>query len=401
LYDNKTFTFGPNYIIPKPLDPRVLMYVAPAVAKAAMESGVAQAPIKNFKAYKEKLEALNSFSRGFIRASINRMKAFRRSSKKGVPKIIFPEGHSTKILRALNSLKKEKIMEPILLGYKEVIQEKIKELELEEIQDITIHRPVEHKNYNKYVQMLYEKRKRKGVMLSEAERLAASPFYFSALALEAGDVQGLVSGATQNYADCIKPLLQVLGAKKGEVVAGFNMLLIRNKVLFFADTTVNIDPTSEQLAQIAINCADTALHSYRVKPKIAMLSYSNFTGKKGNPKKMQEATQIVQRLRPDLTIDGEMQADTALNPDIVQRIFSFCHIKDGANILIFPNLDSGNIAYKLVQQLGEGEVLGPLLLGLKKPAHVLQRTCTVNDAINTIILTTLQAQQFMAQEAKE
>lgn len=393
-YANKHFHFGPDYIIPKPFDPRVLMNVAPAVAKAAMETGVAQRPIKDLNAYRDSLEALNSQSRGFIRSVINRIRATASSAKNDVPIIVFPEGTSTKVLRALNSIHHEKIVRPIILGYPDIIEAKIKEHELDEIKGIPIIQPSKHKNYEKYVEAFYEARKRKGVLMAEAERLMADPYYFSAMAVKMGDAHGLVSGATNNYSNCVRPILQVIGTGRGQVASGLNMVLIQDKILFFADTTVNIDPTAEQLAFIALYVSKVAQY-FKIEPRIAMLSFTNFTGQQASPKKMQEAVRILNEKHPELIVDGEMQADTAINADIMKRIFPFGKIKGGANILIFPNLDAGNIAYKLVQQLSGGEVLGPFLIGTKKPANVLQRTCTVNDIINTIVLTSLEAQAYL------
>jgi malate dehydrogenase (oxaloacetate-decarboxylating)(NADP+) len=393
-YANKHFHFGPEYIIPKPFDQRVLMNVAPAVAKAAMDTGVAQKPIADLKAYRDSLEALNSQSRGFIRTIINRVRAKSSALKKDVPTIVFPEGTSSKILRALNSLQHEKIMNPILLGYPEMVHAKIKELELDELKDVPILHPSKDKNYQKYVQAFYEGRQRKGILMAEAERLMADPYYFSAMAVKMGDAHGLVSGSTSNYANCVRPILQIIGTGRGQVAAGLNMVLINDKMLFFADTTVNINPTAEQLSYLALYVSKVAQY-FKIEPRIAMLSYTNFQGQHESPRKMQEAARILREKHPELIVDGEMQADTAVNPDIVNRIFPFSHIKNGANILIFPNLDAGNIAYKLVQQLSGGEVLGPFLVGTKKPANVLQRTCTVNDIINTIVLTSLEAQAYM------
>lgn len=393
-YSNKHFHFGPDYIIPKPFDPRVLMNVAPAVAKAAMDSGVAQKPIADLTKYRESLEALNSQSRGFIRSTINRIHAKSHATKSDVPIIIFPEGTSTKILRALNSVYHEKIIRPVILGYPEVIREKIKDLELEDLKNIPIVQPSKHKSYEKYVQSLFESRKRKGVLKTEAERLMSDPHYFAAMAVKMGDAHGMVSGATNNYANCVRPILQIIGTGRGAVACGLNMVLFEEKILFFADTTVNINPTAEQLASIAIYVSKVAQY-FKIEPRIAMLSFTNFTGEHESPKKMQRAADIVREKHPELIVDGEMQADTAVSPDIMKRIFPFSSIKTGANILIFPNLDSGNIAYKLVQQLSGGEVLGPFLLGTKKPANVLQRTCTVNDIINTIVLTSLEAQAYV------
>jgi malate dehydrogenase (oxaloacetate-decarboxylating)(NADP+) len=393
-YSNKHFHFGPEYIIPKPFDPRVLMNVAPAVAKAAMDTGVAQKPIKDLKVYRESLEALNSQSRGFIRSIINRIKTKSQAAKADVPIVIFPEGSSSKILRALNSIHHEKIIRPVLLGYPEQIQAKIKELDLEELDEIPIVQPSKHKHYEKYVTALYESRRRKGVLMAEAERLMADPYYFAAMSVKMGDAHGTISGATNSYSNCVRPILQVIGTGRGHVAAGINMVLIRDRILFFADTTVNINPTAEQLASIAIYVSKVAQY-FKIEPRIAMLSFTNFTAQYESPKKMQEAARLVKERHPELIVDGEMQADTAVNADIMKRIFPFSEIQNGANILMFPNLDAGNIAYKLVQQLGGGEVLGPFLVGVKKPANVLQRTCTVNDIINTIALTSLEAQAYM------
>jgi malate dehydrogenase (oxaloacetate-decarboxylating)(NADP+) len=209
-----------------------------------------------------------------------------------------------------------------------------------------------------------------------------------------GDAHGLVSGATNNYATCVRPILQTIGTGRGQVATGMNMVLLDERILFFADTTMNIDPTAEQLASIAVYVSKVAQY-FKVEPRIAMLSYTNFTAATASPQKMRRAAELVKEMHPEVIVDGEMQADTAVSPDIMKRIFPFSHIKNGANVLIFPNLDAGNIAYKLVQQLSGGEVLGPFLLGTKKPANVLQRTCTVNDIVNTIVLTSLQAQAYM------
>lgn len=392
-YKNQIFHFGPEYIIPKPFDSRVLLKVAPAVAKAAMDSGVAQKPIENFHAYHERLEALQSTSRGFIRTYINRIRSKAVAKGEGLPMIYFPEGRSTKILKALNAIAKEGVMRPVLLGYEDQVKTKIKELELENLNDIPIYQPARHPKFKTYVQTLYEMRRRKGVMQAEAERLMSDPNYLAAMAVHLGDADGMITGATQNYANCVTPILEIIGTGRRRTASGLNIMLIKDRMLFFADTTVNIDPTSEQLANIAVHASRVARY-FNIEPKIAMLSYSNFSARLENPKKMKEAVRIVKERYPDLIVDGEMQADTAVNPEIVERIFPFCEIKGGANILIFPNLDAGNIAYKLLQQLGGGEVLGPFLMGVKKPANVLQRTCTVDDIVNTMVLTALESQAY-------
>ena len=393
-YSNKHFHFGPEYIIPKPFDPRVLMTVAPAVAEAAMKSGVAQKKIGDLEAYRESLEALQSSTRGFIRSVINKVKTKATASKQDPPIIIFPEGGSSKILKALSSLHREKICRPVLLGYPEQIRERIQELELDELLDVPIVQPSKHKHFAKYCDELYELRKRKGVLFTEAERLMSDPYYFAAMAVRMGDAHGTISGAQNTYGNCVKPILKVIGTGRGRVASGLNIVLHKDRILFFADTTMNINPTAEQLAAIAVHASRVAMY-FKIEPRIAFLSYSNFAGEHESPRKMQEAARILKSRHPDLVADGELQADTALNPDIVQRIFPFCEIKDGANILIFPNLDAGNIAYKMIQQMGGAEVLGPFIMGVKRPANVLQRTCTVTDIVNTIVLTALEAQAYM------
>lgn len=393
-YSNKTFHFGPEYIIPKPFDPRVLMTVAPAVAKAAMDSGVARKPIQDLKAYRDQLESLGSVSRGFVRGVINRIHMNKKRTKKDAPIIIFPEGSSSKILKALASIQNEEIIRPVLLGYPEQVQQKIKELDLEEyFVDVPIVQTSQHKHFQKYVQTFYEERQRKGILLAEAERLMANPYFFSAMAVHLGDADAVISGSLNTYANCVRPILQIIGAGKRHVASGMNMVLIQDKILFFADTTINIDPSAEQLSSIATHVARVARY-FGIEPKVAMLSYTNFTGDSASPRKMRQAVEVLKKKHPDLIVDGEMQADTAVSADIVERIFPFCEIKGGANILIFPNLDASNISYKLIQQIGGGEVLGPFILGINKPANVLQRTCTVNDVINTIALTALEAQAY-------
>ena len=392
-YANRVFHFGPEYIIPKPFDSRVLLKVAPAVAKAAMNSGVAQKPIADLQAYTHQLEMQQSRTRGFIRTLMNRVKAKAVADKAPLPVIYFPEGRSSKVLKALNSILGEKICTPVLLGDIERVKGKIKELELEHLDDVKIIAPSKDPNFKRYVSLLFEARKRKGITLAEAERLMYDSNYFASMAVQVGDADAMVTGATMNYADCVRPILEIIGSGRSRVASGLNLVLIKEKMLLFADTTMNIDPTAEQLASIAIHASKVAKY-FGLVPKIAMLSYSNFSGKGTNPRKMREAAQLVKGRHPDLVVDGEMQADTAVNPEIIERIFNFSDIKGGANILIFPTLDAGNISYKLVQQLGGGEVLGPFIMGIKKPANVLQRTCTSDDIVNTIVMTALEAQAY-------
>jgi malate dehydrogenase (oxaloacetate-decarboxylating)(NADP+) len=358
-----------------------------------METGVAQTPIADLQAYADSLETLQSRTRGFIRTIANRVKTSAKQRHKKVPTIYFPEGKSTKVLKALQMIVHENVCEPVLMGEEDEVRAKIKELELEGLSKLRIVDPSRDSRYADYTKTLYESRKRKGVMSAEAERLMRDPNYFAAMAVDKGDAHALVTGATMNYSECVRPILEIIGAGRSKVASGLNFVLVKDRMLLFADTTMNIDPTAEQLASISIHASKVAKY-FGMQPKIAMLSYTNFSGKNASPRKMREAARIVRERHPDLIVDGEMQADTAANADIVERIFPFCEIKGGANILIFPNLDASNIAYKLVQQLGSSEVLGPFLMGVKKPANVLQRTCTSDDIVNTIVITALEAQAY-------
>ncbi len=393
-YGGQDFSYGPEYIIPKPFDPRVLMTVAPAVAKAAMDSGVAQKPIENLADYVYQLEAMQGSKVSFVRTIINRVKQ-QNTKCKTMPKIIFAEGESTKVLRAVNRICEENFATPIIVGVPDKVYKLGKSLGLEHIADVQVINHLEpSKTLDQYTQTLYEKRQRKGVMLREAQRLLQDANYFAAMAVQMGDADGMITGSTNKYKDAVKPILQAIGPGRRQTAAGMNIVLIRDKIYFLADTAVIEDPTAEQIANIAIYTSKVAEY-FGISPKIAMLSYTNFTSREGSPAKMAKAARLVKEQHPEYVVDGEMQADTAVSPRVVESIFPFCEIKDGANILMFPNLDSGNIAYKLLQQLGGGEVIGPFLIGVNKPAHVVQRTGIVDDIYNTAVLTALQAQAFM------
>ena len=390
-YGDKSFHYGPEYLIPKPFDPRVLLWVAPAVAKAAMDSGVAQKKIEDFQAYKNSLERFQGPSKIFIRSAIQKVKANAKQMGDELPKIVFPEGSSTKILRAVSLLIEEQICRPVLLGIPERVKERIANLELRNLGDVPIIHPSMAPGFQDYVLDLYNRRQRRGVQLAEAERLMADPNYYAAMMVERGDADALVNGASQNYSDAVRPILQIIGTSKEGVASGLNFMLLEDRILLLADTTVNFSPTAEQLADIGIQAAKV-MEYFGQKPAIAMLSFSNFTNSEGTPAKMRKAARIVKEKRPDLIVDGDVQADTAVNPEIVRRIFPFCEFKDGANILLFPNLESSNIAYKLLQQLGKGEVIGPFLMGVRRSANIVQRTTTVDSIFNSVVLTALEAQ---------
>lgn len=383
-YGNETFKFGPEYIIPKPFDPRVLIWESTAVAKAAIDSGVAKTKI-DLDEYRERLEARLGKSREVMRTIINKAKAKPK-------KIVFLEGEQEKILKASQILVDEEIAQPILLGKEEGIKSKAKHFNID-LQGIEIVNPLKFPKFDSYVTELHNLRKRHGVTLNEAKGLMHNPNILGSMMVHMGDADGLVSGLTLHYPDTIKPALQIIKKQKNlNRVSGLYMLIIKEKVFFFADATVNIEPSSEDLAEIAICSADLAKR-FNIEPRVAMLSFSNF-GSTIHPfsLKVKKAVEIVKQRRPDILIDGEMQADTAVVPEIIKNTYSFCDLKDGANVLIFPDLQSGNIAYKLLQRLGGAEAIGPILMGMRKSVHVLQRGAEVNDIVNMASIAVVDAQ---------
>jgi len=386
-YGDKPIRFGKDYIIPKPFDSRVLIWEASAVAKAAVETGVAKMPITDFEAYKERLESLLGKSREVMRLAINKAKKFPK-------KIVFPEGWEPKIIRACQIIVDEGIAQPIILGSKENIEKKAKKLNVD-LAGVEIIDPMVSEKLQNYKEKFYEQRSRKGMTQSEAEvRLKGNWRLFGAMMVATGDADGMIAGVNYNYPDTIKPALQAIPLKEGlGVVAGLYMMVFKNDVLFFADTTVNIEPNAEELAEIAILAAEE-VKNFDIEPKIAMLSFSNF-GSARHPlsNKVAKATKIVKQKRPDLLIDGEMQADTAVVPEILNGTYDFNELKGAANVLIFPNLESGNIAYKLMNRLGGAEAIGPILMGVSKSIHVLQRNCEVNDIVNMTAIAVLDAQR--------
>ncbi len=386
-YGDKPIQFGKDYIIPKPFDSRVLLWEASAVAKAAVETGVARQPIDDFDAYREHLEGLLGKSREIMRLVINK-------AKKEPKKIVYPEGWEPKIMRACQIITDEQIGHPILLGTKEFINKQGKALNVD-LSGTEIIDPDKSDKLEKYAKELHRMRARKGMTFSEAKvQLKGNWRLFGAMMVKMGDADGMIAGVNYNYPDTIRPALQAIPYKEDPgVVAGLYLMVFKNDVFFFADTTVNIEPTADQLAEIAILAADEA-KNFDVVPRIAMLSFSNF-GSARHPlsKKVAEATKIVKKKRPDLEIDGEMQADTAVIPEILTGTYDFSDLKGMANVLIFPNLESGNIAYKLMHRLGGAEAIGPILMGVSKSIHVLQRNCEVNDIVNMTAIAVLDAQK--------
>ncbi len=386
-YGDKTIQFGNEYIIPKPFDSRVLIWEASAVAKAAVQSGVAQKPITDFEAYREYLEGLLGKSREIMRLVINK-------AKKEPKKIVYPEGWEPKIMRACQIITDEAIAQPILFSTADYIEKHSKNLNLD-LSDVEIIDPVKSDKLDKYAEELHRMRARKGMTFSEAKlQLKGNWRLFGAMMVKMGDADGMIAGINSHYPDTIRPALQAIPLKEDMgVVAGLYMMVFKNDVFFFADTTVNIEPTAEELAEIAIMAAEEVRH-FDIEPRIAMLSFSNF-GSVRHPlaEKVAEATRIVKKRRPDLEIDGEMQADTAVVSEILNGTYSFSDLKNTANVLIFPTLESGNIAYKLMNRIGGAEAIGPILMGMSKSIHVLQRNCEVNDIVNMTAIAVLDAQK--------
>jgi malate dehydrogenase (oxaloacetate-decarboxylating)(NADP+) len=321
------------------------------------------------------------------------MRVIINKAKEAPKRIVFPEGWEPKILRACQIIVDEKMAKPIVLGTDSYIKQMAKEYNVD-LAGITQIDPANSKNLEKYAKDFYKIRARKGMTYSEAlMQLKGNWRSFGAMMVKMGDADGLIAGVNYHYPDTIRPALQAIPFKKdSKVVAGLYMMVFKNDVIFFADTTVNIEPTKEELAEIAILAADKA-RNFDIEPRIAMLSFSNF-GSVRHPlsQKVSQATEIVKKKRPDLEIDGEMQADTAVIPEILNGTYDFSDLKGKANVLIFPNLEAGNIAYKLMSRLGGAEAIGPILMGMSKSIHVLQRNCEVNDIVNMTAIAVLDAQ---------
>jgi len=385
-YGGTEFSFGREYIIPKPFDPRVLWNVAPAVARAAIEGGVARVKIEDWKAYQEELKERLGMSKEIIRVMINK-------AQKDPKVVVYPEGEEEKIIRAAQSALENNIAKPVLLGDDEVITKRIKSLGFNPSQYKIIN-PEKSDKYQAYTEEFYKLRQRKGVSRRLAKELMCSTKYFGSMMLKLGDADALIGGLTTTYPETIRPALHCIGVKEGfKVVSGMYIVLTKKDIFFFADTTVNIDPTSEELAEIAISSAET-VKRFDIVPQIAMLSFSNFgSSVNAHSLKVKNAVSIVKKLRPDLTIDGEMQADTAVIADILEREYPFSDLKCKANVLIFPDLNSGNIAYKLMARIGEATVIGPILQGMSRPVHILQKNASVDDIINMTAIAVVDAKR--------
>ena len=386
-YNSKNLKFGKDYIIPKPIDLRLITSVSPAVAKAAMDSGIARKHITDWDAYHEELKTRLGLDDKLLRTITNKAK----SSPK---RVVFAEADNYKILKAAQIVRDEGIAIPILLGDKEKISQIMLENELE-LEGVVIINPLEDLNTcNNYAELLYKKRQRRGVTLFESKKLMRDRNYFGAAMVQFGEADALISGLTKEYGSTIKPALQVIGIEEGvNRVAGMYMMLTKNGPVFFGDTTVNENPTVDELVDITI-LLDHSVKQFNVQPRIAMLSYSNFGSNDGIvPQKVRQAVKILHEKHKDIIVDGEMQANFAMNPDLLKDNYPFSSLVGApANVLIFPNLESGNIAYKLLQELGGAEAVGPILLGLNKPVHILQLGSSVREIVNMVTIAVVDVQ---------
>ena len=391
-YASTAYTFGREYLIPKPFDQRLLLWVAPAVAKAAMDSGVARVKIE-LDGYVDALESRLGVAQAVTRKIKRQVIETNRARGKRII-IALPEGESPSVLRAADLAVEAGLCEPVLFGNREKILAIMREANLENLDGVKIIQPSEASNLKEYAAELLSKRCRKGLTRMAAQELICENHYYAAMMLEKGEVDAYCSGVHHNYADAIRPVIQIVGTQPEKVLAGVYMLIWRDKSLFFADTTVNICPTAEELANIAIQTHDTAKIYLTEMPRVAMLSFSNFGSNRHEfADKVRHATELVKKWRPDIEVDGEMQADTAVSPEILSRSFSFSSLKGPANVLVFPDLTSGNIAYKLLAKLGGATLVGPFLMGMKKSVNVLQRNSDVEEILNLLAFTAHRVQQ--------
>jgi malate dehydrogenase (oxaloacetate-decarboxylating)(NADP+) len=388
-YGEKHISFGRDQIIPKPLDPRLIYYVAPAVARAAMESGVAKNPIENWEAYETELKKRLGLDNKLVRQMTSK-------AQQNPKRVVFAEADHLKILKAAQTVTEEGVCTPILLGRREVIESLIEEynIEIPNLEIIDPKSDTEKERRQAYGNVFFEKRKRKGVTEFEAIQIMRERNHFAAMMVETGDADAMISGLTRNYRDVVRPAIQTVGLEKDvNTVAGLYILMTKRGPMFLADTTINKNPSAEQIAEITANVAKM-LKKLKVVPKIALLSYSNFGSAPGeDAQKMGDAVKILHEKHPALCVDGELQANFALNQELMNEKFSFSHLANKqVNTLIFPNLSAGNIAYKLLQEITEGDAIGPILVGLKKSIHVLQMGSSVREIVNMVKVAVVDAQ---------
>src|SRR5258706_3222016 len=387
-YNETNITFGNNYIIPKPVDPRLLSTIAPAVAKAAMESGVAQVPITDWDGYVAELNKRLGLDNQVMRVVGNKA---RRDPKR----IVFAEADNIKILKAAQIVFDDGIGYPILLGDEMRINNiaKANGIELEGLPIFDPRSDEMEERRNVYSEIFFKKRGRKGFNAYEAKKVMRDRNYFGCMMVECGDADAMISGLTKNYPDTIRPALHTIGTEEGvDKIAGMYLMLTKKGPLFLADTTVNFNPTAEEVANITLMVAKE-VRNFNITPRIALLSYSNF-GSSNSPEArlMAEARKIVKQRMPSLIVDGEMQASIAFNNDLMKENYPFCELVDkSVNTLIFPNLAAGNVTYNILKELGHADAIGPILLGLKKPVHVLQLGSSVRSIINMALIAVVDA----------
>ena len=386
-YAGAELSFGPDYLLPKPLDPRLLLRVAPAVARAALATGVARQRI-DLDGYPSQLEKRLGYAREVVRR-IYTMAA--RAPKT----IVFPEGEEERILRACQVIVDEGIAQPILLGSREAVEALAQEHHLD-LDRLRIETPQESPSYARYCEELFRLRHRKGVTRELARALMRDTNYFGSMMVRMGDADGMISGQTVSFPQMLRAALQVIPKAKGrKIVAGLFVVILQKDVFFLADTTVNIEPTAEQLAEIALEASEVA-RLLNFEPRVGLLSFSDF-GSVKHPlaDKVSEAARILREREPKLQVDGEMQADTAVEPTKLMTLFPFSRLQSRANVLVFPDLQSGNIACKLLQQLGAATTIGPILMGLEKPVHVLERGSSVESIVRMAAVAVIEAQRLV------
>jgi malate dehydrogenase (oxaloacetate-decarboxylating)(NADP+) len=392
-YGGKTLKMGPDYFIPKPFDPRVLWWVAPAVARAAMDSGVARIKF-DISEYREKLMSKGS------NAAYSIMRTIGREARREPKRVVYPHAANPRLLRAVQQIVEEGIAKPVLLGRPAEIEQMCNEMSLDMMsRGVEIVDPRTEKTQT-YIDRLYQLRQRKGITHDAATALIQKSDYYAALMVECGDADGVVTGLRLNYPETVRPLLEIFGLSPGvKVAVGMYMMVLKNSVKFFADTVFNIDPDAQTLADITLQTAD-AVQSFGITPRIAMISYSNF-GAVNHPgtRKIKDAIEIVRALRPDLEIDGEMQPEIALDSERRSQYYGFSRLTRSANVLVFPYLDPANAAYQTLKVLGGASAVGPILLGLSKPCAALQNEVTAEDIVNMTAYVVLKAQQNRAREA--
>ena len=385
-HGKERMAFGPEYLIPSPFDSRVLLWEAPAVARAAVESGVARIELDHDD-YVAQLEARLGLEREVMRKVVGRARRDPRT-------VVFPEGQERRILRAAQRLLDEGIARPILIGDPDVIAARAEHLDLDIGGARVVAAGDDAPRADVYARELHALRQRRGVHKVRARELLRNPNYFGAMMVHLGDADAMVAGLTHDYPETIRPALQIVRTRSGvRRVAGVYLMVFRKEIKFFADATVNIDPDPDTLADIAIQAADVA-RRFDVEPRVALLSFSNF-GSAPHPRsnKVRAAVEILRERAPDLIADGEMQADTAVVDEILTGVYPFSRLDRAANVLVFPNLEAGNVAYKLLQRLGNAEAIGPLLSGLRRPVHVLQRGASVEEIVNVVAIAVVESQQ--------